>query len=138
MAKTPLTLESLNPDGSIRNPQFWHGALERAAKSAAQGFLAGFGFSTVGDTVVDQASALDGATWLVALTLAGTMAVLSLCTSILNPQFVAGQVAVLEKPVPTGGAVTVGTAALPQSTTTPDIPDGDGSHRAPTARGEVS
>ena len=118
MAKTPLTLESLNPDGSIWTSKFWRGAGERAARSAVQGFLTGFGFSTVGDAVVDQASALDGATWLVALTLAGTMAVLSVCTSILNPSFVAGKVAVLEKPVPSGVDSPVDSAAVPGTAAT--------------------
>jgi len=140
MAKTPLTLESLNPDGSIWSAQFWRGAGERAAKSAAQGFLSGFGFATVGDAVVDQADALSGATWLVALTLAGTMAVLSVCTSILNPSFVSGKIALLEKPVP-GGVPESQAAPLadpPSSVTTPAIPAGTGAHRADTTGGGVA
>lgn len=137
MAKTPLTLESLNPDGSLTSPQFWHGALERAAKSAAQGFLSGFGFATVGEAVVTEAHALNGSTWLVALTLAGTMAMLSLCTSIINPSFVAGKVALLEKPVPGGvpESQTSPVADPPSSVTTPVVPDGTGAHRADTTAG---
>ena len=139
MATSPLTLESLNPSGSITTRQFWIGAGERAAKSFAQGFLTGFGFSTVGEAVVEQASALSGATWLTALTLGAAMAVLSIMTSILNPQFTSGKIAVLEKPVPGGvpESTPVEGAATGTSTLVPSIPRGTGAHRADTEGGGV-
>lgn len=71
---------------------FWAGAAERAIKTAAQTLIAVIGTGTLGILDVD---------WLTALSVAGLATVLSVLTSVAQPEFVAGDAdAPVEEPSP--------------------------------------
>ena len=61
---------------------FWAGTFERAVKTAAQSLIAVIGTGTLGILDVD---------WLTALSVAGLATVLSVLTSVAQPEFVAGE-----------------------------------------------
>lgn len=61
---------------------FWAGAIERAVKTLAQSLIAVIGTGTLGILDVD---------WLTALSVAGLATVLSVLTSVAQPEFVAGE-----------------------------------------------
>ena len=60
---------------------FWAGTFERAVKTLAQSLIAVIGTGTLGILEVD---------WLTALSVAGLATVLSVLTSVAQPEFVAG------------------------------------------------
>ncbi|MEU3847212.1 holin [Micrococcus terreus] len=61
---------------------FWAGVAERSLKTAAQTLIAVIGTGTLGILDVD---------WLTALSVAGLATVLSVLTSVAQPEFVAGE-----------------------------------------------
>lgn len=71
----------------ITTAAFWKGALERLVKTFIQAFLAaamvGVGSDIAGVGLTDL-------NWMGALNIAGLAALISLATSVLNAQFVAG------------------------------------------------
>ena len=61
---------------------FWAGVAERSLKTAAQTLIAVIGTGTLGILDVD---------WLTALSVAGLATILSVLTSVAQPEFVAGE-----------------------------------------------
>ena len=72
----------------ITTAEFWKGALERLVKTFLQAFVAALGVA-VGSDIAGVG--LTDLNWLGALNIAGVAAFLSLCTSIGNASFTAGQ-----------------------------------------------
>lgn len=62
---------------------FWRDALERALKSAVQGFAVGAGLLTLGGTLADHAQIV-GFPWAAGLSAAGGMALASVISSVLS------------------------------------------------------
>lgn len=138
MANSPITTVSNNPTGSIFNLAFLQGAAERSIKTGAQ-FVVGILLLSIVDLGNGQSSlnALELDWELLLGTFLGG-ALLSLATSVANPQFVGGTQALLKAPEPVGGLSTPATAGMtsPQlpaepatSEVTPTAPAG-GSHTA--------
>lgn len=85
----------------ITTKEFWLGALERLLKTFLQAFVAALGVA-VGSDITGVG--LTDLNWLGALNIAGVAAFLSLCTSIGNASFTAGN------PVPASPPADLGSA----------------------------
>ena len=111
-----MALEPVVHTTSIWSKAFWQGAGERAIKTFAQAFIAVFGVGTAADV---GGVTLSSETWLLALVSGLAAAFLSVCMSVANPGFTAGETALAAGATPY--------APMPEAV---DVPDGTGEHRA--------
>lgn len=140
MANSPVDIISKNPEGSIFNLAFLQGAAERAVKTGVQFAL---GIVLLSVTELGNGSATLNAFELDWELLAGTFlggVILSLGTSVVNPEFVAGKLEIVRPPQSAGGAdspLQAGVIPAPASRPVDDsvlppagVPDVGGSTRA--------